>query len=95
LVSTVRKVHAGGRPIPQEVAQKLADRVTGTALSGREVEVLKLIAEGLRNKEIAGTLSISEDTVQSHMKNILAKLGVNDRTKAVIVAARRGIIHLH
>lgn len=94
LIKTIREVHAGGRPIPQAVARKLADRLTLTALSAREVEVLKLVAGGLRNKEIAGSLGISEKTVQGHMKNILAKLRVNDRTKAAIVAAQRGIIHL-
>jgi DNA-binding NarL/FixJ family response regulator len=95
LVQTVREVHAGGRPIPPDVARKLADRLTQTALSPREVEVLKQVAEGLRNKEIAAVLHISEETVQGHLKNILAKLGVNDRTRAAIVAAQRGIIHLN
>lgn len=94
LVQTIREVHAGGRPIPQDVARKLADRLTLTALTPRELDVLKLVANGLRNKEIAASLGISEETVQGHMKNILAKLGVNDRTKAAIVAAQRGIIHL-
>lgn len=94
LVHTIREVHAGGRPIPPDVARKLADRLTQTALSPREVEVLKHVAEGLRNKEIAAHLHISEETVQGHMKNILAKLGVNDRTRAAIIAAQRGIIHL-
>lgn len=94
LVRTVREVHAGGRPIPQEVARKLADRLTLSSLTAREIDVLKLVANGLRNKEIAGALGISEETVQGHMKNILSKLGVNDRTKAAIVAAQRGIIHL-
>jgi DNA-binding NarL/FixJ family response regulator len=95
LLRTVREVHAGGRPIPQEVARKLADRLTLSNLTSREIEVLKLVADGLRNKEIAGKLGISEETVQGHMKNILSKLGVNDRTKAAIVAAQRGIIHLN
>jgi two-component system NarL family response regulator len=95
LVQTIRDVHSGGRPIPPDVARKLADRLTWTALSPREVEVVKLVAEGLRNKEIAGALHISEETVQGHVKNILSKLGVNDRTRAAIVAARRGIIHLN
>lgn len=94
LVQTIRTVHAGGRPIPPDVARKLADRLSWTALSAREVEVLKLVANGFRNKEIAGRLNIAEDTVQGHMKNILAKMGVNDRTRAAIVAAQRGIIHL-
>jgi two-component system NarL family response regulator len=95
LVHTIREVHAGGRPIPPDVARKLADRLTQTALSPREVEVLKHVAKGLRNKEIAAVLHISEETVQGHMKSILAKLGVNDRTGAAIVAAQRGIIHLN
>jgi DNA-binding NarL/FixJ family response regulator len=95
LVKAIREVHAGGRPIPPDVARKLADRLTQTVLSPREVEVLKQVAEGLRNKEIAALLHISEETVQGHMKNILAKLGVNDRTRAAIVAAQRGIIHLN
>jgi two-component system, NarL family, response regulator len=94
LVRTVREVHAGGRPIPQDAARKLADRLTQSSLTAREVEVVKLVADGLRNKEIAAMLGISEETVQGHMKNILSKLGVNDRTKAAIVAAQRGIIHL-
>lgn len=95
LVRTIREVHNGGRPIPPEVARTLVDRLTWTALSPREVEVVKLVADGLRNKEIAAALHISEETVQGHMKNILSKLGVNDRTRAAIVAAQRGIIHLH
>ena len=94
LVQTVRDVYAGKRPIPPDVASKLADRLTLSRLTVREVDVLKLVADGQRNKEIAGTLSISEETVQGHMKNILSKLKVNDRTKAAVVAAQRGIIHL-
>lgn len=94
LVSAIRDVHSGGRPIPPDVARKLADRLTWSALSPRETEVVKLVADGLRNKEIAGVLHISEETVQGHVKNILNKLGVNDRTRAAIVAAQRGIIHL-
>jgi two-component system NarL family response regulator len=94
LVGTIRIVHSGGRPIPQDVAGKLADRLTFTALSQRETEVLRLVAGGLRNKEIGAALHISEETVQGHMKNIFVKLGVNDRTRAAIVAAQRGIIHL-
>lgn len=94
LVKTIREVHAGGRPLPPDIARKLADRITQPSLSAREVEVLALVAKGLRNKEIAGALSISEDTVQGHMKHILSKLGVNDRTRATVVAAQRGIIRL-
>jgi two-component system NarL family response regulator len=95
LVQAIREVHAGGRPIPQIVAGKLADRITQAHLTAREVEVLALVAKGLRNKEIGVALSISEETVQNHMKHILSKLRVNDRTRAVVVAAQRGIIRLH
>jgi DNA-binding NarL/FixJ family response regulator len=72
----------------------LADRLTTSSLTPREVEVLSLVASGNRNKEIAYALSISEETVQGHMKHILSKLGVNDRTRAAVVAAQRGIIRL-
>jgi DNA-binding NarL/FixJ family response regulator len=94
LVQTIRDVHAGGRPIPPEIARKLADRLTQSSLTAREVEVLTLVAKGCRNKEVATALFISEETVQGHMKHILSKLGVNDRTGAAIVAAQRGIIRL-
>jgi DNA-binding NarL/FixJ family response regulator len=94
LVQTIRDVYAGGRPIPPDIARKLADRLTTSSLTPREVEVLSLVASGNRNKEIADALSISEETVQGHMKHILAKLGVNDRTRAAVVAAQRGIIRL-
>jgi DNA-binding NarL/FixJ family response regulator len=88
LVKTIRDVHAGGRPMPPDVARKLADRPPQPSLSAREIEVLSLVAKGLRNKEIGAALSISEDTVQGHMKHILSKLGVNDRTRATVVAAQ-------
>ncbi len=94
LMATIRDVHAGKRPIPQEIASKLADRLTLLSLTDRETQVLKLIAEGLRNKEIAAALFISEETVQGHVKKVLRKLNVNDRTKAAIVAAQRGILHI-
>lgn len=94
LMPLLREVHAGGRPIPPEVAKTLADRITQPALTPREVEVLQCIAEGLRNKEIATSLGISEQTVQGHIRNILAKLNVHDRTEAVTVALRRAIIDL-
>jgi DNA-binding NarL/FixJ family response regulator len=94
LVQTIRDVHSGGRPIPPDIARKLADRLTTSSLTPREVEVLSLVASGNRNKEVAYALSISEETVQGHMKHILAKLGVNDRTRAAVVAAQRGIIRL-
>jgi len=94
LIPIIHEVHAGGRPIPAYVAKQLADRLTLAALSTREVEVLELMAKGLRNKEIADALYISEATAQGHVKNIFVKLDVHDRTEAVTVGARRGIIHL-
>ena len=94
LIRIVRDVHAGGRPMPADVAERLAEREEQGTLTRREVQVVELIATGMRNKEIAGVLNISEETVQAHVKNILAKLGVRDRTAAVTVALRRGIIHL-
>jgi two-component system NarL family response regulator len=94
LMNAIREVHAGNRPIPQEIARKLADRLTMDSLTDRETQVLKLVADGLRNKEIAAELHISEETVQGHMKNVFRKLGVNDRTKAAMVAAQRGIFHI-
>jgi DNA-binding NarL/FixJ family response regulator len=93
MMSVIREVAGGGRPILPEVAQRLTDRMFKASLTARELEVLQLVAEGRRNKEIAGELSISEETVQGHMKNILAKLDVHDRTEAVAVAVRRGIVH--
>lgn len=94
LVPIIREVHSGGRPIPPEIGRKLANRISQRALTTREIEVLKLIAEGLRNKEIAARLAIGDQTVEFHVKNILSKLGVNDRTKAVSVGVRRGIIDI-
>jgi DNA-binding NarL/FixJ family response regulator len=94
LVQTIREVHAGGRPIPQEIARKLADRLTQRALTPRETEVLSLVSKGFRNKEIGAALSITEETAQAHVKHILSKLGVNDRTRAAVVAVERGIIRL-
>jgi DNA-binding NarL/FixJ family response regulator len=94
LIEVIREVAGGGRPILPEVAQRLTDRMLQTPLTNREVEVLHLIAQGMRNKEIAAELKISDETVQGHVKNILAKLSVHDRTEAVSVAIRRGIVHL-
>jgi len=93
LVRVVREVYAGSTTLPPNVATRLAARSTQRGLTTREVEVLERIAEGMRNKEIGAALRISEETVQVHVKNILSKLGVNDRTAAVTVAFRRGIIH--
>lgn len=94
LIRIVRDVHAGARPIPADIAERLAERVEQRTLTRREVQVVELIATGMRNKEIAGGLDISEETVQVHVKNILAKLKVQDRTAAVTMALRRGIIHI-
>ena len=94
LLETIRSVHAGKRRLPAAVAQKLAEHMADDPISPRELEVLSLMTAGKRNKEIASELSIAEDTVKMHVRNILSKLQVNDRTEAVTVALRRGIIHL-
>jgi DNA-binding NarL/FixJ family response regulator len=94
LAETIRAVHAGQKPILREVASKLAEHATDDALSSREIEVLRLICAGSANKEIAVQLSITEETVKGHVKNILSKLGANDRTHAVTIGLRRGIIEL-
>jgi DNA-binding NarL/FixJ family response regulator len=94
LLDTIRAVHAGQKRIPPEVAAELADHAGEDELSSREIDVLRLIAAGNANKEIAGRLSIAEETVKSHITNILAKLGANDRTHAVTTALKRGIIEL-
>jgi DNA-binding NarL/FixJ family response regulator len=94
LVCVIREVAAGGRPILPEIAQQLTSRMFQAALTAREIEVLRLVAKGMRNKEIAAELKISDETAQGHVKNILAKLSVHDRTEAVAVAVRRGIVHL-
>jgi two-component system, NarL family, response regulator len=94
LVCVIREVHTGKRPIPSDVAATLAARSAQPSLTPREVEVVRLIAEGLRNKEIAFALGITEQTAKVHVKNILAKLGVNDRTAIIPIALRRGIIHI-
>jgi len=94
LVRVIRDVHSGGRPLGRDVEAALAGRLKQPPLTPREVEVVRLIAEGMRNKEIAVTLGISEQTAKVHVKNILAKLGVSDRAAVIPVALRRGIIHL-
>ena len=94
LVDTIRSVLAGKRAIPVEIALALADHVDDNALSPREVEVLRLVALGSSNKRIGLTLHVTEDTVKAHMKGILLKLGASDRTHAVTLALRRGIIDL-
>jgi two-component system NarL family response regulator len=94
LTSMIREVHAGRRPIPPNIASVLAARALQAPLSAREVEVVRLIAQGMRNKEIATALHITEETAKVHVRRVFAKLDVNDRTAAVRVALRRGIIHL-
>lgn len=94
LIRVIREVHAGGHPLDANVRTRLDMRTQQTSLTPREVEVLELVYRGQRNKEIATSLDISEETVRVHLKNVFAKLGVNDRTGAVNVALRRGIIHV-
>ena len=94
LLDTIRAVHAGKKRISPEVAAQLADHVADDTLTAREIEVLRLIAAGDANKLIAGQLSITEETVKSHVGNILSKLGANDRTHAVTIGLKRGIIEL-
>src|SRR5437588_7461730 len=94
LLETIRLVHAGQKRMLPEVATELAEHATDDALSAREIEVLRLISGGNANKEIAAQLSITEETVKGHVKNILATLGANDRTHAVTIGVKRGIIDL-
>jgi DNA-binding NarL/FixJ family response regulator len=94
LVETIRSVHAGKKRVPSEIAVGMAEHLAQDALSGREIQVLRQVAAGNANKIIAVNLSLSEETVKAHMKNILSKLDANDRTHAVTIALRRGIIEL-
>jgi DNA-binding NarL/FixJ family response regulator len=94
LLDTIRAVHAGQKRIPPELAAELADHAGDDQLSLREIDVLRLIAAGNANKQIAGRLGIAEDTVKSHVTSILSKLGANDRTHAVTTALKRGLIEL-
>ena len=94
ILGAIRAVHAGQRRIPAAVGTRLAERMAGMNLSEREQQVLELVATGKSNKEIAAALEITEATVKGHMTNILGKLGVTDRTQAVITALRRGLVHL-
>ncbi len=94
IVQTIRAVHAGERPLPANVAHRLANRLRREELSQRELEVLHLLVKGRSNKEIAAGLNISEDTVKSHLKSLFSKLDVQDRTEAAITAIRHGIVHL-
>lgn len=94
LLETIRAVHAGKKRIPPEIASELANHVADENLTSREIDVLRLIASGNANKQIADQLSITEETVKSHVTNILSKLGANDRTHAVTIGLKRGIIDL-
>lgn len=93
-IHAIREVHAGSRPLPPDIQARLDERATHRPVTPRELEVLELISQGMRNKEIAAALAITEETVQVHLRNIFAKLNVNDRTAALTVAVRRGLIHL-
>ena len=95
LITAIRKAAVGQRHIPPDVAARLADRVAGSRLSSREIEVLRLLVSGRRNRDIASTLSITEGTVKLHVSSILGKLGAEDRTEAVTMALQRGIIQLN
>ena len=94
LVGVIRKVHAGRKHLPPAVAENLAVYVGGDPLTEREVEVLRRVAEGDRNRDIGEHLGISEDTVKVHVKRIMEKLGAKDRTQAVAIGIRRGVITL-
>ena len=94
LVDMIRRVHAGKKHIPPEIASHLAEHMGEESLSKREVDVLQKIAGGNRNSDIAALLFISEETVKGHVKHIMEKLGASDRTEAVAIGIRRGIIHL-
>jgi DNA-binding NarL/FixJ family response regulator len=94
LLDTIRKVYLGKKGIPAEIAARLADHLSDESLTSREIEVLQQVAEGNRNRDIAEKLFISEGTVKVHIQHIMEKLGANDRTQAITIAARRGIIHL-
>ena len=94
LLQAIRRVHRGEKAIPPEVAAAVAGHLTDDPLTPREIEVLTVVATGARNKEIAATLGISEETVKMHIKSIISKLGAEDRTGAVTMAIKRGVIHL-
>lgn len=94
LLAVIRSVHAGRRHVPPEVAAVLAEHLGEEDLTARELEVLRLIHDGYRNKQIADQLAIAETTVNFHIKNLVAKLGANDRTHAVTIALRRGLLQV-
>jgi DNA-binding NarL/FixJ family response regulator len=94
IIQTIRDVHAGKRRIPAAIAEGLAQYYGDDWLTAREIEVLQLIATGCKNKQVAATLGIADETVKVHMRHIMEKLGAADRTQAVAIAVRRGIIQL-
>ena len=94
LVETIRTVHGGRKRVPPEIAVEMAEHHSDDSLSEREIEVLRQVAAGNANKIVADHLAISEETVKAHMRNILSKLGANDRTHAVTIAVKRGIIDI-
>ncbi len=94
LVEGIRQVHAGRKRIPAQLAAQLAEHMSDESLTTREIEVLRQIAEGNRNRDIGEKLFITEETVKVHIKHIMEKLGASDRTQAIAIAIRRGIIHL-
>jgi DNA-binding NarL/FixJ family response regulator len=94
LLAVIRSVSAGKRHVPPEVAVRLAEHMGEEDLTARELEVLRLIRDGYRNKQIADRLAIAETTVNFHIKNLLGKLGANDRTHAVTIALRRGLLQI-
>jgi DNA-binding NarL/FixJ family response regulator len=94
LLDTIRAVHAGRKNLSPEVSFELAEHAAEETLSPLEVRVLRLIADGNSNKEIAAMISVAEDSVKGHVRNILSKLGANDRTQAAMIGVKRGIIQL-
>ena len=94
LLNAIRIVHSGQKYVPPEVGAKLVQRMSNPELSERELEVLRSMAKGMSNQEIGAVLNIGESTVKSHVNRILSKLGVNDRTQAVIISVKRGIVSL-
>jgi len=94
VLEAIRKVHSGKKAIPAEIATRLANHMSDETLTAREIEILQQVAEGNRNRDIAERLFISEGTVKVHIQHIMDKLGASDRTQAITIAVRRGIIHL-
>jgi two-component system, NarL family, response regulator len=94
LLNAIRTIHSGQKYVPPEVGAKLVQRMSNPVLSERELDVLRLMAQGMSNLDIGASLSVGESTVKSHVNRILSKLGVSDRTQAVIVAIKRGIVSL-